>query len=214
MKVKNKDQANYNLTNGISAIDKQIIELIGSKSTINDVNEIFTEKREHIDGGPKNIINFNVYRNQNSITSTDRSNEDEIQNRYDDTKENETEEEDKSIENMINIKTADSRMETTPSRMEFANSKNEFKDQYYKIFVKRKRFSKEYVRVIHNDHIVKYLPNIKKIRRYEFRNIDIYFQNYAFLKDEILKCLESHKKEILETVFQNYNYEKNEEEDK
>ena len=54
-----------------------------------------------------------------------------------------------------------------------------FKDQYYKIFVSRKKFEKKLVRQIHNLVLVKEIKNLKKMDREEYRRIDLYFKKYS-----------------------------------
>ncbi|KAK8837067.1 hypothetical protein M9Y10_037116 [Tritrichomonas musculus] len=75
-----------------------------------------------------------------------------------------------------------------------------FKNQYYKIFISGKKFQKKYVQQIHN-RFLKNIEGFKKMKREEFRRIDIYFQNYATHQDQIFKVLKENKdvisKEIL-----------------
>lgn len=79
-----------------------------------------------------------------------------------------------------------------------------FKNQYYKIFISGKKFEKKYVQQIHN-RFLKNIEGFKKMKREEFRRIDIYFQNYATHQDQIFKVLKENKdvisKEILHLEF-------------
>lgn len=79
-----------------------------------------------------------------------------------------------------------------------------FKNQYYKIFISGKKFEKKYVQQIHN-RFLKNIEGFKKMKREEFRRIDLYFQNYAPHQDQIFKVLKENKdvisKEILHLEF-------------
>ncbi|KAK8892872.1 hypothetical protein M9Y10_030123 [Tritrichomonas musculus] len=75
-----------------------------------------------------------------------------------------------------------------------------FKDQYYKIFVSRKKFEKKLVRQIHNLVLVKEIKNLKKMDREEYRRIDLYFKKYSPWQEQIFRVLKKHKKMIYREI--------------
>lgn len=75
-----------------------------------------------------------------------------------------------------------------------------FKDQYYKIFVSRKKFEKKLVRQIHNLVLVKEIKNLKKMDREDYRRIDLYFKKYSPWQEQIFRVLKKHKKMIYREI--------------
>lgn len=79
-------------------------------------------------------------------------------------------------------------------------------NEYYPVFIEeKKKFDKIYVKRI-DPFLVKYL-GLKKMTREEFRCIALYFENRANKKHEIIKCLQDHKNEIMNSdVFKGFKY--------
>lgn len=71
-----------------------------------------------------------------------------------------------------------------------------FKNEFYSVFVKKKKFEKRLVKIIHNEILAKDCV-LKPMTREEGRRIDLYFQNYASLSKKIISCLKARKNEII-----------------
>lgn len=73
------------------------------------------------------------------------------------------------------------------------------KSGYYSTFTFSKTFPKKYLLEIHRK-ILSVQLGFPKMTRAERRQKDLYFQNYASKKDQILNCLEFNKDHILNTI--------------
>lgn len=80
-----------------------------------------------------------------------------------------------------------------------SNEADELKSRYYSTFTSKKSFPKELILEIHRQILTPQL-GLPKMTRDERRQKDIYFQNYAFMKEKMLKCLEQNKERILNTI--------------
>lgn len=89
-------------------------------------------------------------------------------------------------------------------RVSLSDDAKDLKNRLYSIFTFKKVFKKQYTIRIVNEIVVPNLspmfPGIKKVTREEEREIGLYFVHYARYKNEILKCLEDNKKQIMDTI--------------
>lgn len=67
-----------------------------------------------------------------------------------------------------------------------------FKDQYYKIFTSRKKFPKKYVQLIHNNVLVGKIEGFEKMKRDDFRSINLYFKKHLNDKTEMFEVLQKN----------------------
>ena len=86
-------------------------------------------------------------------------------------------------------------------KVALSDNQQSFKDKYYQVFTSKKRFSKAYVKNIH-DILIKEL-GLKPMSREEFRRIDLYFHHFSKYSNQILDFLEKNKEEINSQVFGN-----------
>lgn len=76
---------------------------------------------------------------------------------------------------------------------------DELKSRFYATFTTKKSFPKELIFEIHKKILSPQL-GLPKMTRDERRQKDYYFQNYAFMKEKMLECLENNKQFILNTI--------------
>ena len=89
-------------------------------------------------------------------------------------------------------------------KVDLLENQQSFKNSFYsKIDDKKKKFPKKYVKDIHEKVLMKYIEGFKKMEREEFRRIDLYFQNYAPYREQILNVLTDKKEWILENILSN-----------
>ena len=69
-----------------------------------------------------------------------------------------------------------------------------FKNYYFSLFTKKKKFPKEYVKVIHK-YMMKYIK-LPKMTRDQVRCSDLYFQDFEPYQLEILSFLKANQKQI------------------
>lgn len=74
-----------------------------------------------------------------------------------------------------------------------------FKNNFYSVVTKKKRFNKNYVKEIHNRILVPIL-GFQPMTRSEYRCIARYFRNYSYMKDKIINCLRENKAKIQQMI--------------
>lgn len=74
-----------------------------------------------------------------------------------------------------------------------------FKNNFYSIFTKKKRFNKNIVKEIHNCILVPIL-GFQPMTRNEFRCIARYFRNHSYMKEQIINCLKENKAKIQQII--------------
>lgn len=79
-------------------------------------------------------------------------------------------------------------------KIDLTPDQENFKNRYYKYFTQKKKFSKDYVIKIHK--IIAQNLSFPKISRDETRQIDLYFQHYAFAQDRIFDYIEKNHEEL------------------
>lgn len=79
-------------------------------------------------------------------------------------------------------------------RIDLTPDQESFKNRYYKYFTQKKKFSKDYVIKIHK-YMAQHL-SFPKISRDETRQIDLYFQHYAFAQNKIFDFIEKNHEEL------------------
>lgn len=89
-------------------------------------------------------------------------------------------------------------------KVEISKEAVEFQENLYKMFTKRRKFKKIYVKEIHDKILVDQF-GFEKMSRAEYRNNSIYFNNYARMSLKILGFLEKEKDSIQKKIFAN-NY--------
>lgn len=83
-------------------------------------------------------------------------------------------------------------------QVNFSGRVQKFRNFFYLIFTNRKKFKKEYVKKIHN-YMSDYIK-FPKMTRNEYRNVELYFQNYVLYDYLIISFLKSHKIQILRLI--------------
>ena len=76
------------------------------------------------------------------------------------------------------------------------------------IFSTRKNIPKKYVFLIHKNYLMNEFKFLK-MSRDERRCNEVYYNNYAHMKNQILQYLENHKEEITNKIFSDYKHKKN-----
>lgn len=85
-------------------------------------------------------------------------------------------------------------------KIELSDIEESFKNEYYKFFTNKKKFSKKFVIAIHK--IIMVPLSLPAIKRDQTRQIDLYFQDFAYAKDKIFDYIKEHKEELSLKVFQ------------
>lgn len=84
-------------------------------------------------------------------------------------------------------------------KISLSDDQKKFKDQFYAIFEKGKKFDKSILKKIHE--FMKEELKIPSILREEYRRIDLYFKHFYEYKDIIIPFLKKNKKDILNKCF-------------
>ena len=82
----------------------------------------------------------------------------------------------------------------TKRKINLSESAETFKNKYYSIFTRKKKFSKKIVKQIHE--FMRFNLGLPKMTREEVRCSDIYFQNYEPFKIKILTFLIRNQRKI------------------